>query len=61
MATVRHAGADVVVADNDQLVRELNLKTINDAADADATEHKMTLRGAWKTHKKVRRAATIAS
>lgn len=43
---------DVVVADNDDLARQLDPRTIKDAAKADAIEHEMTLKEAFHTHKK---------
>ncbi|KAH7106795.1 trehalose transport-related protein [Auriculariales sp. MPI-PUGE-AT-0066] len=51
-ANLRHAGTDVVVADNENLAKELDANIIRDAADADANEHKMSLPEAFRIHKK---------
>ncbi|KIY70586.1 trehalose transport-related protein [Cylindrobasidium torrendii FP15055 ss-10] len=51
---IHHAGSDVVVADNDEILRsgKMDAHAVSDAAKADEAEHKMTLRDAWKSHKK---------
>jgi SP family general alpha glucoside:H+ symporter-like MFS transporter len=46
------AFGNVVVADNDNLMRTLDEKVIKDAAKADAAEHQMTLSEAFHMHKK---------
>lgn len=49
---IHDAPGNVIVADNNEILRKLNANTISDAAKADEIEHKMTLREAFKTHKK---------
>ncbi|GAW00411.1 maltose permease [Lentinula edodes] len=49
---IHDAPENVIVADNNEILRKLNANTISDAAKADEIEHKMTLREAFKTHKK---------
>ncbi|KAF8883506.1 maltose permease [Gymnopilus junonius] len=43
---------ELVVANNDQIVRKLDEKVLKDAAKADAAEHQMTLREAFHMNKK---------
>ncbi|EIN04153.1 maltose permease [Punctularia strigosozonata HHB-11173 SS5] len=49
---MHEAPADVVVANNDELVRKLDANVIADAAKADAQEHKMTVREAFIIHRR---------
>ncbi|KAF9066480.1 maltose permease [Rhodocollybia butyracea] len=50
--SIHDAPSDVVVANNDELLRKLDATMVSDAAKADRVEHQMTLREAFKTHKK---------
>ncbi|KAF5388947.1 hypothetical protein D9757_005152 [Collybiopsis confluens] len=49
---INNVPTDVLVADNDEILRNLNANTISDAAKADELEHKMTVREAFRSHKK---------
>jgi SP family general alpha glucoside:H+ symporter-like MFS transporter len=44
--------ASVVVADNEDLARKLDLDTIKEAAQADEAEHSASLYDAFRIHKK---------
>lgn len=45
-------GGVAIVADNNKLQAHLGAAVVHDAAKADAAEHHMTLRQAFKVHKK---------